>query len=109
MTDSMELLRLRREVDLVDLGLIDLLATRQRLIVAAAAVRGDRAPIQDLEREAAVLAGIEAAAPSAGLSPEIALPVWTAILEASLGYERRIRSGGPALAENGTCCGACGS
>jgi len=103
MTDPVRLQRLRAEVDDIDLQLVQLMAARQRLVEAVAAVKGDVRRVRDRARERAVLARVRDAALAAGLSPAIAVPVWDRLLDASVKHERRIlaAAGEPEAA----CCG----
>ena len=109
MTDQTELNRLRREVDGVDLQLVDLLAARQRLVEAVAAVKGDAGRVRDREREQAILARIGEAALGAGLSPGIALPLWDRLLEVSVEHERRVLIRSHPSRAGASCCGCEGS
>ncbi len=103
MTDDTRLHQLRTEVDRIDLQLVGLMAARQRLVEAVAAVKGDARRVRDRERERAILARVRDAALAAGLSPAIALPVWDRLLEVSVKHERRVLS----LSDDreATCCG----
>ena len=47
MTDPVRLQRLRAEVDDIDLQLVQLMAARQRLVEAVAAVKGDVRRVRD--------------------------------------------------------------
>ena len=98
-----ELARLRAEVNRIDSRLVDLMAARQALVEAIAAVKGDPSRVRDREREEAVIARVGQAARRAGLSLDIALPVWRRLLDASVAHERAVlaaREGRP-----DTCCG----
>lgn len=109
MIDQNELSRLRAEVDHIDLQLVDLLAARQRVVEAVAAVKGDRVQVRDREREQAILGRIGEAALGAGLSTGIALPLWERLLEVSVEHERRVLARSPAPGAEASCCGCRGS
>jgi isochorismate pyruvate lyase len=105
MSDPHELARLRAEVDRIDLRLVDLLAARQRLVEAVAAVKGDPDRARDRRREETILAGVARAAVAAGLSPAIALPVWRRLLEVCVEHERRLLTPARGAEPGDACCG----
>lgn len=108
MTDRGELTRLRAEVDRIDLQLVELMAARQTLVQAIAGVKGDPARVRDPRREEAILARVGRASIGAGLSLDIALPVWRRLLEVSVEYERALLTGGGGPVREGGCCGCRG-
>lgn len=78
---------LRAEIDRLDRVLVGLLSERQRYIERAAEIKGHRSEIRDENRIADVLAKVGAAAERAGLSRDIALPVWRELMERSIALE----------------------
>lgn len=102
MIDHARLEALRAELDGVDGRMLELMAARQRLVEAVAAVKGRHTPLRDRTREQAILARIRAAAVEAGLSPKIAVPVWRRLLEVSVEHERRVLERSEDAA---ACCG----
>ncbi len=72
---------LRRELDAVDRGLVDLIARRLELVaqVGAAKARTDT-PVRDPDRERAVLDGVEAVAEQRGVSGELVRRVFREII-----------------------------
>lgn len=77
----------RRGVDAVDRELVTLLARRQGYMEAAARIKTERAAVYDPARVEDVVAKVVAAARRAGLSEEIAEPVWRMLIERSIAYE----------------------
>lgn len=75
-TDKISLKGLRDRIDAVDRQLVLALAERQRLIEAAARLKGDIGAVQDCAREREVMTRVHAAALASGLSPAVALPLW---------------------------------
>ena len=72
---------LRRELDTVDHGLVDLIARRLEIVaqVGAAKARTDT-PVRDAERERAVLDGVEAVAVARGVSGELVRRIFREII-----------------------------
>ncbi|MDB5449468.1 MAG: chorismate mutase [Phenylobacterium sp.] len=77
----------RQGVDALDRQLVILLAERQRYMDAAARIKQDRAAVRDNARVEDVVAKVKAAARAAGLSEEIAEPVWRTLIERCIAYE----------------------
>ncbi|RAK60958.1 chorismate mutase [Phenylobacterium hankyongense] len=77
----------RQGVDALDRQLVLLLAERQRYMDAAARIKQDRAAVRDNARVEDVVAKVKAAARAAGLSEEIAEPVWRTLIERCIAYE----------------------
>jgi isochorismate pyruvate lyase len=77
----------RQGVDALDRQLVILLAERQRYMDAAARIKQDRAAVRDTARVEDVVAKVKAAARAAGLSEEIAEPVWRTLIERCIAYE----------------------
>jgi len=86
-----EMSDVRRVIDELDDELVALLARRQRQIERAAKVKpalGIPARVPDRVDE--VLARVLGAARREGLSVELAMNMWTAIIEWSIQYEERL-------------------
>ena len=86
-----EMSDVRRVIDELDDQLVELLARRQRQIERAAKVKpalGIPARVPDRVDE--VLARVLGAARREGLSSEVAMQLWTAIIEWSIQYEERL-------------------
>jgi isochorismate pyruvate lyase len=86
-----EMADVRRVIDELDDELVALLAKRQRQIERAAKVKpalGIPARVPDRVDE--VLARVLGAARREGLSVEVAMNLWTAIIEWSIQYEERL-------------------
>ena len=69
------------------LALVTLLAERQRYMDAAARIKGKREAVRDEARIEDVVGKVRASATKAGLSPEIAEPVWRTLMERCIAYE----------------------
>jgi len=82
---SME--ELRRAIDTLDARLVALLAVRQAYIERAAQLKTGRDQVRDPERIEDVVAKVIAEGRRAGLSAEIAEPVWRTLIEASIRHE----------------------
>ena len=74
-------------VDALDRALVQLLAERQRYMDAAARIKPDRGVVRDEARIEDVVAKVKAAATAAGLSHEIAEPVWRLLIERCIAHE----------------------
>ncbi|WP_374470269.1 chorismate mutase [Phenylobacterium sp.] len=74
-------------VDALDRALVTLLAERQRYMDAAARIKPERGAVRDEGRIEDVVAKVKAAARAAGLSEEIAEPVWRLLIERCIAYE----------------------
>ncbi|HEY0103968.1 MAG TPA: chorismate mutase [Brevundimonas sp.] len=77
----------RAGVDALDRALVLLLAERQRYMDAAARIKPDRSVVHDDARIEDVIAKVLAAAEPAGLSPEIAEPVWRTLINRCIAHE----------------------
>lgn len=86
-----EMSDVRRVIDELDDELVALLAKRQRQIERAAKVKPELGiPARVPERVDEVLARVLGAARREGLSVEVAMNLWTAIIEWSIQYEERL-------------------
>lgn len=77
----------RQGVDALDRALVALLAERQRYMDAAARIKPGRDAVHDQARIEDVVAKVLAAAETAGLSPEIAEPVWRLLIDRCIAHE----------------------
>ena len=82
---SME--ELRAAIDSLDARLVALLAVRQAYIERAAQLKTGRDQVRDVERIEDVVPKLIAEGRRAGLSAEIAEPVWRTLIEASIRHE----------------------
>ncbi len=64
-----------------------MLAERQRYMDAAARIKPDREAVRDAARIEDVVAKVKAAAREAGLSEDIAEPVWRLLIERCIAHE----------------------
>jgi isochorismate pyruvate lyase len=88
MPDACEsMAELRVAIDALDARLVALLAVRQAYIERAAQLKSDRAQVRDPARIEDVVAKVIAEGRRAGLSAEIAEPVWRTLIEASIKHE----------------------
>lgn len=81
------MLDVRKGVDALDRALVLLLAERQRYMDAAARIKGERAAVHDQARIEDVVTKVKAAAREAGLSEEIAEPVWRTLIDRCIAHE----------------------
>lgn len=77
----------RQGVDALDRALVTLLAERQRYMDAAARIKPNRGAVRDEARIEDVVAKVRAAARAAGLSEDIAEPVWRLLIERCIAHE----------------------
>lgn len=82
-----DMTELRAEIDRIDRALVKLLSERQRYIERAAEIKSDRIAVRDQARIDDVLAKVLNEAGKAGLSKEIAEPVWRTLVESSILFE----------------------
>ncbi|UQS24078.1 MULTISPECIES: chorismate mutase [Amycolatopsis] len=87
MTDPESLAEIRARIDALDTELIRLLAARQSLVRAAAAVKTDEQAVRAPGRVEQVIASVRDRAEAAGLAPEVAEPVWRAMIGAFIDLE----------------------
>ena len=78
---------LRAQIDRVDRVLVRLLAERQGYIERAAQIKAERGQVRDPARIEDVVAKVLVEAVHAGLSAEIAEPVWRLLIERSIAHE----------------------
>ena len=77
----------RQGVDALDRALVALLAERQRYMDAAARIKPSRDVVHDDARIEDVVAKVLSAARHAGLSPDIAEPVWRLLIDRCIAHE----------------------
>ena len=78
---------LRTAIDTLDARLVALLAVRQAYIERAAQLKTGRDQVRDPDRIEDVVAKVIAEGRKAGLSADIAEPVWRTLIEASIRHE----------------------
>lgn len=78
---------LRTAIDALDARLVALLAVRQAYIERAAQLKTGRDQVRDPARIEEVVNKVIAEGRKAGLSAEIAEPVWRTLIEASIRHE----------------------
>ena len=81
------MVEVRQGVDALDRALVTLLAERQRYMDAAARIKPGREAVHDQARIEDVVAKVLAAAEPAGLSADIAEPVWRTLIDRCIAYE----------------------
>lgn len=81
------MIEVRQGVDALDRALVTLLAERQRYMDAAARIKPDRDAVHDQARIDDVVAKVLAAAAPAGLSADIAEPVWRTLIDRCIAHE----------------------
>lgn len=85
--DCETMIDVRKGVDALDRALVLMLAERQRYMDAAARIKQDRNTVLDRARIEDVVTKVKAAARDAGLSEEIAEPVWRTLIDRCIAYE----------------------
>jgi len=85
--DCQSMIDVRAGVDAIDHALVQLIAQRQGYMDAAARIKPDRDAVRDEARITRVLANVRRHAEEAGLSWDIAEPVWRALVESCIRYE----------------------
>jgi isochorismate pyruvate lyase len=78
---------LRQAIDALDAQLVALLVVRQTYIERAAQLKTSRDQVRDPARIESVVAKVIAEGRRAGLSAEIAEPVWRTLIEACIRHE----------------------
>lgn len=85
--DCATMVDVRQGVDALDRALVTLLAERQRYMDAAARIKPNRDAVFDQARIDDVVAKVLAAAEPAGLSRDIAEPVWRLLIDRCIAHE----------------------
>lgn len=86
---------IRCEIDRLDRALVALLAQRQRFIELAAEIKVSRSSVRDESRIEDVIAKVLDESRRAGLSAEIAEPVWRVLVERCIAHEFAVFDGKP--------------
>ena len=81
------MIQVRQGVDALDRALVTLLAERQRYMDAAARIKPSRDVVHDDARIEDVVSKVLASAGPAGLSPDIAEPVWRLLIDRCIAHE----------------------
>jgi isochorismate pyruvate lyase len=82
-----DMAELRLAIDALDARLVQLLARRQAYIERAAVLKKNRDAVRDEARIEDVVQKVLARARAAGLSADIAEPVWRLLIERSIAHE----------------------
>ncbi len=85
--DCQTMAEVRVGVDALDRELIKVITRRQAYMAAAARIKTDRDTVHDSVRIEEVISKVKAAALDAGLSIDIAEPVWRELIARSIAYE----------------------
>ena len=85
--DCETMLDVRKGVDALDRALVLMLAERQRYMDAAARIKPNRDAVFDQARIDDVVAKVLTAAEPAGLSADIAEPVWRLLIDRCIAHE----------------------
>lgn len=85
--DCVTMADVRQGVDALDRALVTLLAERQRYMDAAARIKPDRNAVFDQARIDDVVQKVLQAAGPAGLSADIAEPVWRLLIDRCIAHE----------------------
>lgn len=88
--DCQSMVDVRQGVDALDRALVTLLAERQRYMDAAARIKPSRDVVHDDARIEDVVAKVLASAGPAGLSPDIAEPVWRTLIDRCIAHEFKV-------------------
>ena len=85
--DCQTMLEVRAGVDALDRELVRLLVIRQGFMKAAARIKPNRDAVYDAERIEDVVSKVLVEAKAAGLSADIAEPVWRKLIERCIAHE----------------------
>ncbi len=86
---------LRKEIDAIDAELVALLAKRARYIDRATELKpAEGVPARIPARVDEVLANVEQLSVQAGLDPQLAVPLWTRIIDWSIAREEKVLGSG---------------
>ena len=85
--DCQTMADVRQGVDALDRALVTLLAERQRYMDAAARIKPSRDKVFDEARIEEVVERVKTTATKAGLSHDIAEPVWRKLIERCIAHE----------------------
>ncbi len=81
------LAEVRAEIDAIDSTMIELLATRQELVRAAATFKRDEHAVRAPDRFAQLIASVRERADAAGLSADVAETIWRSMVGAFIELE----------------------
>ncbi|WP_218024406.1 chorismate mutase [Nocardia lijiangensis] len=87
MNTPSSLAEVRAEIDAIDSTMIELLATRQELVRAAAAFKRDEHAVRAPDRFAQLIASVRERADAAGLSADVAETIWRSMVGAFIELE----------------------
>lgn len=85
--DCLTMAEVREGVDALDRDLVRLLVTRQGYMKAAARIKPNRDAVYDAPRIEDVVEKVLKESRKAGLSPDIAEPVWRKLIERCIAHE----------------------
>lgn len=88
--DCKTMIDVREGVDTLDRELVKLLVTRQGYMDAAARIKPSRDKVYDADRIEDVVAKVLRQAKQAGLSGDIAEPVWRELIRQCIAYELKV-------------------
>ncbi len=89
----MELLEIRRQIDLIDSEIINLLAKRAALVSAAGKLKKDEQGVRDPKRVEQVIEKVKARAAEAGLAPDIAEQIYRTMINCFIDQELKVLRG----------------
>lgn len=78
---------LRKEIDLLDNRIVDLITIRQSYMDQAARIKKDRDTVRDEDRVEDVLTKVSKYASDSGTSPELVKSLYSTMIEWSINYE----------------------
>lgn len=90
-----DLARVRREIDALDEQIVNLLARRERWVVAAGALKGDEDGVRAPARVEQVVAKVRALASERGASPDVVEQTYRAMIAAFVELELGVHREGP--------------
>jgi len=90
MTHMTTMAEVRAEIDRLDRELVTLMGKRLACIAAAARIKPSRHHVRDEARIADVVAKVRAAAPDAGLEPDIAEAIWRTMMGRFIAHEFKL-------------------
>ncbi|UOO88137.1 chorismate mutase [Vitreoscilla massiliensis] len=83
------LAQVRDEIDQLNSGILQLLAQRQHYVARAAELKTDVSAVLAPERRAAILQQVAQEAAALGMSSEVAVAVFTAMIDAFIAWETK--------------------
>ena len=79
----------RTEIDRLNSAILQLLAQRQQYVARVAALKTDVSEVPAPERRAAILQQVAQEATDLGMSPDVALAVFNAMIDAFIAWETK--------------------